>query len=60
MTSDNDLEEYADPTIYDHENTSFEPDGPFYLALARRRVCVQKSSLTPMLENGRTWQAARI
>jgi SAM-dependent methyltransferase len=30
------LEEYADPEIYDLENKSFEPDGPFYLALARR------------------------
>lgn len=30
------LEEYADPEIYDSENRKFEPDGPFYLALAER------------------------
>jgi SAM-dependent methyltransferase len=30
------LEEYADPAIYDCENKEFEPDGPFYLALAQR------------------------
>lgn len=28
--------EYADPVLYDQENQKFEPDGPFYLALARR------------------------
>jgi SAM-dependent methyltransferase len=32
----NNLEEYADPILYDLENKSFEPDGPFYLALAQR------------------------
>jgi SAM-dependent methyltransferase len=32
----NNLEEYADPVIYDLENSKFEPDGPFYLALAQR------------------------
>ncbi len=26
-----DLSEYADPVLYDSENTAFEPDGPFYL-----------------------------
>jgi SAM-dependent methyltransferase len=30
------LEEYADPLLYDAENPSFEPQGPFYLALAQR------------------------
>jgi SAM-dependent methyltransferase len=30
------LLEYSDPAIYDLENRSFEPDGPFYLALAQR------------------------
>lgn len=32
----NNLAEYADPILYDLENKSFEPDGPFYLTLARR------------------------
>jgi SAM-dependent methyltransferase len=32
----NNLEEYSDPAIYDCENSVFEPDGPFYLALAQR------------------------
>jgi SAM-dependent methyltransferase len=31
-----DLSEYADPVLYDSENTAFEPDGPFYLDLARQ------------------------
>src|ERR1041385_2429439 len=30
------LEEYANPDLYDLENDEFEPDGPFYLALAQR------------------------
>jgi SAM-dependent methyltransferase len=30
------LDEYIDPVLYDIENKSFEPDGPFYLELARR------------------------
>lgn len=33
MISDN-LEEYKDPELYDLENSSFEPDGPFFLDLA--------------------------
>jgi SAM-dependent methyltransferase len=32
----NNLEEYADPLVYDWENKDFEPGGPFYLALARQ------------------------
>ncbi len=36
LTTYNNLEEYADPVIYDLENSKFEPDGPFYLALAQR------------------------
>lgn len=35
MTEDN-LVEYADPQIYDLENSEFEPDGPFLLGIARR------------------------
>ncbi len=31
-----DLSEYADPVLYDSENTAFEPDGPFYLEVARQ------------------------
>jgi SAM-dependent methyltransferase len=30
------LVEYDDPVLYDQENSKFEPDGPFYLDLARR------------------------
>src|SRR5262245_57507966 len=30
------LEDYADPTLYDIEHPNFEPDGPFYLALAKQ------------------------
>ena len=30
------LEEYADPEIYDLENQAFEPDGSFFLAFAKR------------------------
>lgn len=36
LTNSSNLEEYADPVIYDLENSKFEPDGPFYLALAQR------------------------
>lgn len=36
MDSQTNLEEYSDPTGYDLENDSFEPDGPFYLTLAQR------------------------
>lgn len=36
MQDDDNLVEYADPALYDQENQKFEPDGPFYLALARR------------------------
>jgi SAM-dependent methyltransferase len=35
MTQDN-LVEYADPQIYDLENNTFEPDGPFLLEMARK------------------------
>jgi SAM-dependent methyltransferase len=35
MSEDN-LVEYADPQIYDLENNTFEPDGPFLLEIARR------------------------
>ena len=30
------LVEYSDPEIYDLENSDFEPDGPFILALAKK------------------------
>jgi SAM-dependent methyltransferase len=30
------LDEYADPLIYDSENSDFEPSGPFYLDLAQQ------------------------
>jgi SAM-dependent methyltransferase len=36
VTDHTNLEEYIDPVLYDIENESFEPDGPFYLVLARR------------------------
>jgi SAM-dependent methyltransferase len=35
MNNLNNLEEYTDPILYDLENKQFEPDGPFYLALAK-------------------------
>lgn len=35
MSEDN-LVEYSDPQIYDLENKTFEPDGPFLLELARK------------------------
>jgi hypothetical protein len=31
---DDNLADYADPIIYDRENSSFEPDGPFFLEMA--------------------------
>lgn len=34
--SANNLEEYENPELYDLENSSFEPDGPFFLELAQR------------------------
>lgn len=36
MINHSNLEEYTDSAIYDWENKAFEPDGPFYLALARQ------------------------
>jgi SAM-dependent methyltransferase len=36
MDTPDNLVEYTDPVLYDLENDKFEPDGPFYLALARR------------------------
>jgi len=36
MVTMNDLEEYADPDIYDLENKDFEPDGPFFLDYAKK------------------------
>jgi SAM-dependent methyltransferase len=36
MTKHENLDEYVDPTFYDQENNEFEPDGPFYLALAQQ------------------------
>jgi SAM-dependent methyltransferase len=30
------LEDYADPILFDIENSDFEPDGPFYLSLAQQ------------------------
>src|SRR5512134_2581865 len=44
MTEDN-LVEYSDPQIYDLENSTFEPDGPFLLEIARK-------SGNPVLELG--------
>lgn len=35
MVEHTNLEEYDDPEIYDFENRQFEPEGPFYLDLAR-------------------------
>jgi hypothetical protein len=34
-TSDANLEDHRDPALYDLEDTEFEPDGPFYISLAR-------------------------
>jgi SAM-dependent methyltransferase len=39
------LEEYADPALYDQENAEFTPQGPFFLDLARQ-------SAGPVLELG--------
>jgi SAM-dependent methyltransferase len=36
MVDHSNLADYADPVIYDLENNHFEPDGPFFLALARQ------------------------
>lgn len=36
MTDHTNLEDYADPTLFDLENSDFEPDGPFYLSLAQQ------------------------
>lgn len=36
MDLSSNLDEYAEPGIYDCENQDFSPDGPFFLALARR------------------------
>jgi len=36
MTDQDNLVEYADPEMYDMENSDFEPDGPFILALAQK------------------------
>jgi SAM-dependent methyltransferase len=36
MIDHSNLEDYEDPVIYDAENRNFEPDGPFYLALAEK------------------------
>ena len=30
------LADYGDPIIYDQENSSFEPDGPFFLKMAQQ------------------------
>lgn len=30
------LSEYSDPRLYDAENSEFEPDGPFFLSLAKQ------------------------
>ena len=36
MTEYDNFVEYADPLIYDLENEEFEPDGPFFLELAKK------------------------
>ena len=36
MIDDTNLADYADPVIYDLVNRRFEPDGPFFLSLARQ------------------------
>jgi hypothetical protein len=33
--NNNDQSEYTDPLTYDLENPDFEPEGPFYLEVAR-------------------------
>jgi SAM-dependent methyltransferase len=36
MADHTNLEDYADPILFDTENSDFEPDGPFYLSLAQQ------------------------
>lgn len=36
MTDHTNLEDYADPMLFDAENSDFESDGPFYLSLAQQ------------------------
>ena len=36
MPDHTNLEDYTDPDLFDLENQDFEPDGPFYLALAKK------------------------
>lgn len=36
MTDHTNLEDYEDPKLFDLENNSFEPDGPFHLSLAQQ------------------------
>ena len=36
MIDHTNLEDYADPRLFDLENSNFEPDGPFYLSLAQQ------------------------
>lgn len=36
MIEYNNLADYVDPIIYDQENSRFEPDGPFFLEMARQ------------------------
>jgi SAM-dependent methyltransferase len=36
MIDHTNLEDYADPMLFDLENSDFEPDGPFYLSLAQQ------------------------
>jgi hypothetical protein len=36
MIDHDNLEEFEEPALYDAENGAFEPEGPFYLALAKR------------------------
>jgi SAM-dependent methyltransferase len=36
MIEHTNLEDYADPILFDLENSDFEPDGPFYLSLAQQ------------------------
>jgi SAM-dependent methyltransferase len=36
MFDHSNLEEYTDPILFDLENSDFEPDGPFYLSLAKQ------------------------
>lgn len=36
MNKNDNLSEYADPELYDLENQDFEPDGPFFLEIAKK------------------------